>query len=227
MKVILYISLYIEKNESRMKEILFSLNKNLQNSYIEKIIVLNEGFEDEILKNKKIVNINRTERPNFSDFYEYLDENAINIIANNDIWFDNSLKKIKWLFVKKGDFLSLTRVEKNGKLFREIHGDSQDAWIFKGVPACLKKCNFYMGRLGCDNKLNFIFYEGGYRVLNPSKYIIANHEHESNERTYTEDQRLKGIYLLSSPIGFWSYHWYRIQLFVIQNSRINFFANFE
>jgi hypothetical protein len=227
MRVILYTSLYPEKNEIRRNEILKSLRNNLKNNLIDEIRVLNEGFEDELLRNKKIVNISRTERPTFADFSQYLDVNAINIITNNDIWFGNSLKKMKWLFIQKGDLLSLTRVEKDGKLFRQVDGDSQDTWIFKGVPACLKKCNFYMGRLGCDNKLNFIFYEGGFRVLNPSKYIVAHHEHDSNERTYTEEQRIKGAYLLSRPIGFWKYHWFKIQLLLMQRGRINFFTNFE
>ena len=83
MRVILYTSLYPEKNEIRRNEILKSLRNNLKNNLIDEIRVLNEGFEDELLRNKKIVNISRTERPTFADFSQYLDVNAINIITNN------------------------------------------------------------------------------------------------------------------------------------------------
>lgn len=227
MKVILYTSLYPEKNEFRKNEILVSLKNNINNKNIDKIVILNEGFDDDIINNKKITNIPTSQRPTFAYFEQFLDENAINIITNNDIWFDNSLSKLKWFSLAKGDFLSLTRTEKDGQLFRETVGDSQDTWIFLGKPLPLKKCNFYLGKLGCDNKINYIFYKGGYRVLNPSKSIKTYHEHLSNHRTYTEAERITGEYLFAHPINFFQFQIARLVLRKLNSMRLNHIENLD
>ena len=53
MKVNLYISLYPEKIKNRFNEIEKCLIKNINNPYINQIIVLNEGFQSEYLNQKK------------------------------------------------------------------------------------------------------------------------------------------------------------------------------
>ena len=218
--IILYISLYHIQNNNRRDEILFCLKSNLLNNCIKKIIILNEDFEHEILQSNKIEIISISKRPFFSDFYKYLDPNSNNIIANNDIRFDNSLEKLKFLFLKKGDALALTRRENDGKLLRGEFGDSQDAWIFKGKPDFMLGCNFFMGKLGCDNLFNYLFYKSGYRVLNPSKSIRIYHEHNSNVRSYTKDDSVNGNYLLTKPINMFEFYIFRILLYYISKKGI-------
>jgi hypothetical protein len=96
--ITLYISLYQVKDEQRKNEILSCLNANLINKQINKIVILNEDFEHDNLSSPKIEMIKITKRPFFSDFHSYLKNDSVNIIANNDIRFDNSLKKINYLF---------------------------------------------------------------------------------------------------------------------------------
>jgi hypothetical protein len=79
-----------------------------------------------------------------------------------------------------------------------------------------------MGKLGCDNLLNYFFYNGGYRVLNPSKSIFIYHEHLSNTRTYSQDDRVEGIYLLTKPINILEFHIFRLFLYWISNRKIFF-----
>ena len=220
----LYIYLFPISDSLSRQEILSCIQSNICNSHIDRIVVLNEGFDHPVLNEAKIVNIPFDRRPEFSDFDNYLLEGSINIVANNDIRFDNTLSRIKWLLLKKGDLLSLTRRESDGKLLRVNDGDSQDAWIFLGKPHCLKSCNFFMGLPGCDGRINFIFYNGGYRVLNPSKFIHIYHEHHSLQRNYDDNDRVEGNYLICKPIHFFAFHWYRIQLYFIQTRRINIFS---
>lgn len=223
--ITLYISLFPIDDSDRNQEILSCLESNLRNKYIDRIVILNEGFVHPILNVAKVINIPFDRRPFFCDFQPYLDTDSINIIANCDIRFDSTLKRVQWLFIKNGDLLALTRKEKNGKLLRADLGDAQDAWVFKGKPDCLKFCDFYMGLPGCDGRLNYLFYKGGYRVLNPSKYIHVFHEHLSEARNYNDNDRVEGNYLLCKPIHFLAFHWYRIQLFFIQTRRINYFTS--
>ena len=221
--VTLFISLYQPSEPSREIEIVECLVNNVSNKYIDKIIILNEGFYHPILLTEKINNIQIEGRPNFSQFYSYLNKTGINIIANNDIKFDFTLGRLKYLFLKKGDMLSLTRHEKNGFLMREKESDSQDVWMFKGVADCLKTANFQMGQLGCDGRLNFVFYKGGYRVLNPSKFIKVHHEHTSPNREYVESDRLKGPYLLLKPLNLLGFYWNRSLLYLINKRRAFYF----
>jgi hypothetical protein len=224
--VTLFISLYHPSEHSREIEIVDCLVNNVSNKYIDKIIILNEGFNHPILLSEKINNILIEERPNFSQFYSYLNKTGINIIANNDIKFDATLDRLKYLFLKKGDMLSLTRHEKNGFLMREKESDSQDVWVFKGVADCLKAANFKMGQLGCDGRLNFVFYKGGYRVLNPSKFIKVYHEHASLKREYVESDRLKGPYLLLKPLNLLEFYWDRALLYFINKRRAIYFFDY-
>jgi len=219
----LYISIYPLSDQNRQEEIIHCLRKNISNSSIDQIIVLNEGVQYSILQSSKIKNVLLEKRPLFSDFFKYLENDSINIISNNDIIFPPDLKKIKYLRLRNADALSLTRYEPNGALIRSVEADSQDVWIFRGKPRCLQNADFYMGIPGCDSRLNFIFYEGGYRVLNPSKFIRCLHTHHTEKRNYVESDRIKGVYLLLKPIGFMEYYIFRILLYCIRRNLVNHF----
>ena len=109
---------------------------------------------------------------------------------------------------------------------REKDADSQDVWIFKGVADCLQSADFHMGQLGCDGRLNFIFYKGGYRVLNPSKFIKVYHEHASPKRDYVESDRIMGPYLMLKPLNLFEFYWYRIVLYYLNRKRAFYFFDF-
>jgi hypothetical protein len=219
-KINLYISLYKIENDQRLQEILNCLSLNISNKFISKIFILNEGLQNKILFHPKIELIDVIARPMFSDYFNILIDNEYNIIANNDIYFDKSLGYLKFLFIQKKDLLSLTRIEADGLLNNKKVGDSQDAWFFLGKPSCLLDCNFNQGFLGCDTRLNHIFFQNGFRVLNPSKFIKIFHSHLSEIRTYSQDQRIIGAYLLTKPIGFLHFHFFRVVLIYLRRQSI-------
>lgn len=201
-KINLYISLYEILNTERKNEILGVLKRNVQNQIIDKIVIFSEPNDNISFNNAKINKVHIQSRPRFSDFIDVLDPECINIIANNDIEFLEP-SRLNWLkYITSSDFITLTRYESNGKLFRENRGDSQDTWIFKGRPDVLKYCDFPMGVPGCDNRIAYIFYAMGYRVLNPSKSIKTIHRHKSQFRFYTEEDRILGPYLNVKPTTF-------------------------
>ncbi len=220
-KIRLLINLYPMDAGSRLEEITSCLRSNIANRAISEMIVLDEGFPNQdLLKNSKVKVVRIGSRPGFAAYYDDLNPNAINLLANNDIRFDSTLKKLKWLALGPYDLLCLTRTEADGKLYKAGEGDTQDAWLFLGKPEPLKNCTFPMGIPGCENRLAFEFFAKRYRVLNPSRVIRAHHEHRSQQRSYQEAQRIPGPYLMTRPIGLIGFHFFRLILKLIQQARI-------
>lgn len=196
----LFINSFTHNSESRQKEIDLCMHKNYDNSYIDKIIIINRG-----------------ERASYGDFFKIMSQypKDINIIANLDIYFDQTVKFAK--NIKKMECYALTRWElyQNKVIdFNSRHGRpsppqwSQDAWIFRGAPNPKffdvvdavnsqtrrnEKIPFSLGIPGCDNKLAAVLREREYVVTNPSLSIKAIHVHETNSRSYPHYQILKGI----------------------------------
>jgi hypothetical protein len=210
----------MDKGE-RLEEISLCLRNNISNPWISEIVVLDEGFpKKELFADAKVQIHPISQRPNFSDFYDHLNPDGINLISNNDIWFDESLRKISWLGLNPYDLLCLTRREPDGTLYKLEEGDAQDSWLFLGKPEPLKNCTFPMGIPGCENRLAFLFFMKRYRALNPSKVIRAWHEHHSGNRSYQSADRIKGPYLMTRPVGLIPFHFWRLILKFLQGSRI-------
>lgn len=178
----LYISLY---NSYRNKELLHCLNKNLKNKYIDQIFVLNEGLK---LNNTDIVEVKINKKPIYNDFFKIINkftsENDINIIANSDIYFDDSIKSVE--LIKNENCYALTRwnITKRGLSFENCIG-SQDVWIFKGEIKNING-NIKLGVPGCDNRIAYEIAQAGYQLLNPSKEIIIYHYHYM-QKTYNHN----------------------------------------
>jgi len=130
--------------------------------------------------------INLKDRPHFQTFFAEAGRYAedINVVANLDIYFDQSIHLAKW--ITDDTIYCLTRHEDDGKgnicTFGEKHyghpGEwSQDAWIFTGVKIQKVHAEFCMGERGCDNHLAYLFLEAGFNVSNPSEDIRAIHMH--------------------------------------------------
>ena len=73
----LFINYFDHSNPERKKEIEFCLEKNQENDYIHKIII-----------------VNRNERATYGDFFRAMSDYSqnVNIIANADIYFDKTIR---------------------------------------------------------------------------------------------------------------------------------------
>lgn len=217
----LLVNLYLIDEGKRLDELILCLKNNIANPLISEIVVLDEGFpKPELFDNPKVTVLAISARPDFADFYDHLDPDGINILSNNDIRFDQSLKKLSLLNPGPYDLLTLTRREADGKLYKAEQADAQDSWIFVGKAAPLKDCTFPMGIPGCENRLAFLFFAKQYRVLNPAKIIRTHHEHTSQQRGYQNAERIDGHYLLTRPVGLIGFHFYRMVLRMLQRTRI-------
>jgi len=213
--MILITTYYISKVISRQKEIQKCLIKNCENEYIEKIYLLNDNYYDmSFLQNdyKIIQIIIPCTKLNFKDAVKFINENLqdnICILANSDIYFDNSLLKITSMNNKFYALLRYDEDEFNNKNLFKLYDcprdDAQDAWIFQSpLNINLNEIDFNFGTLGCDNIFANKIYETNIELSNPCYDIIITHVHLSDIRTYSEETRLKGKYSYIQPCNIYN-----------------------
>lgn len=179
----LIISYYKDKSENRQKEIDQCLLTNKNCKHITEIVCLIDSDID-LPYGIKAARIDQ--RPTFNTMLSYSGANKWNIIANADIFFDDTLSNV--YKYTENDFLALTRYEIiNGSPRFFEKPDSQDSWIYYGIPKKID-ADFTQGILGCDNSLCYKALEAGYNVINPSLSIKTYHLHSSNQREYFHKQ---------------------------------------
>lgn len=167
----LFITVYKDKNPIRQAELDLCVNKNLHNKYLNTVLLENQ------------------DRVNFNYFFnianKYCASDDINIVANSDIYFDETVllsQKIKfdevWL-------LSRWDVQRNGTSRHFNRSDSQDSWIWRGKIKNVNG-NFTLGHRGIDNRIAHEFKQAGYKISNPSLSIHTHHLHMSEVRNYDQ-----------------------------------------
>ena len=224
--MILLIEYFKSPNPDRDSEYLFCINQNVNNSLIEEIYVFISDDSELVIKNPKIKIEKRETRPTFYDLFEFANsfESKEVIISNTDIFLDQTLSELKG-YDLNNKFLALTRwdifQQQNNWFVRyydnpwmECHKSdgtidedesistshlSQDCWIFKTPVKMDDRLKFLMGKPGCDNRITQIMHENEYQVSNPSLLVKILHYHQTNYRTYTNQDVIPGPYLLVRP----------------------------
>jgi hypothetical protein len=205
----LFIELFKSNNEDRQKEYYKVLENNINNNDIDMIYVFidNDDILKDINKNNKLKFINIDSRLTFKTCFEYIRDNIENdiicIISNADIYYDETLKKLDQLDMNNL-VVSLLRYDVATDGTYKLHNngsagvtnDSQDCWILKTPIKVPSNTNFYFGRLGCDNRIAYEFYDAGYDLINCPMDIKSYHLHLVDYRNYDKSSVLKGTYLL-------------------------------
>lgn len=93
----LFTSIYTDKSQIRQKELIYCLNKNINNAHINKIYLFVDGFV-ELPTSDKLVTI-EFQRPTYRDFFNLIDRTVtsrddISIVANTDIYFNHTLSQL-------------------------------------------------------------------------------------------------------------------------------------
>lgn len=201
---------YEPANGKRLEEIRRCLQKNVDNDMIGCVYLLNDrmydmGFLEDVGGKVKqlVVDDDNRERLSFKYAFDFCNrelKEGLCIIANSDIYFDETLMFLDEVdFVNTKTLIALSRYD-NGRLFNNPF--SQDCWIFRApIGFDTEELNFKFGILGCDNVIAEVFRKNGYYVANPSKVIRSHHMHQSNYRTYTNEDRIWGRYYLVAPTG--------------------------
>lgn len=191
MKYNLFITYWSSPDIIRNKEVLDTIEKNIQLNVFDTITIFTESESKRDIKNIKDVEMVVDSRRTYQDIFNYSnlffnDDENINILANSDIEFNDTIKLLN--NIDKNDFIALTRYNRETNDLEMSHlndvSDTQDVWIWKG-PIILTDCNFYLGVPGCDNKIAFKAFNAGYDVRNPSKTVVTYHNHLSNSRPGT------------------------------------------
>ena len=156
---------------------------------------------------KKFINNNIGERATFKHAIDYGQKDATNkdgfmIIANADIYFDESLKFIAYnseIAINDEKFLNrkcyallrwecLSEIPGMNSIKKiNLRSDSQDAWIMP-LPFHFNAtmANFYFGKNGADNSFAQLLRDQNIHVSSPSFIIRTNHLHRTqNSRTYS------------------------------------------
>lgn len=190
---ILFTSYYRDKSIIRQKELDLCLEMNIKNTNIEKIYIFLEGIKTEwpILDNPKI-NVIESERPTYKMFFDFINQTVndedISLVANTDIFFDETLSVIDRVNMENICFaLSRWHYNKNGSITLHREKWSQDTWIFKGKIKHIDFCSFHLGERGCDNRIAYELNNAGYTLINPAETIRTIHYHLSDLHNYGSD----------------------------------------
>lgn len=200
MNIHLLIDYYIPSMKERQKELDFCYITNINNSNFDHLHIFYQDTPPEV--NNKVILNPLTSRNTYQDYIIYAQNNIpkddIIILSNSDMYFDNSIAKVKQFDLDK-HILTLTRWSSHstedgnrlidGKVtYYKNHSCSQDVWVWKNPlnNSTNSDTNFPMGVPGCDNKIAYAFKEMGYEPINPCLDIIAYHYHQTGEasRTY-------------------------------------------
>ena len=210
MSYLLLVGFYRDRDSRRMSELTSCLERNVRLAHFNEVHVFVEKRDRRdryrkkfsVLRDPKVRLIDHGRRVTYREFFDYANRVAPGqrvIIANSDIFFDDSLRRLDSIDFS-GKLVGLTRwdILENGTARPYEDSYSQDAWIFQS-PIRPFFCDFHLGLPGCDNRIAWEAHHSGLQLLNPSRSVRANHLHLSGVRRYSQDQRLKGE-LLSIPL---------------------------
>lgn len=191
-KIVLITEYFIHKNPIRYLEMKKSIDLNDKNKYIDKIYLLNEKENDTFTSynnSNKIINIPTNKRSTFLDAFKLantLPKGTIAIVSNNDISFDNTIKKLYDINLSNTVIcLGRRDAHNDNKLeFWTEKGLSQDSWIFMVPLRIPKESDFYFGTSACDHHIAFLLEKEGYNIINIPWDIKALHHHKSEERKW-------------------------------------------
>jgi len=214
-KLILITQYYKPDRQRRAQEIDLCLKRNTACKYVDKIVLLNEAMYALPVESPKVTQENIATRLRFDIVYKWIYDNAepntIVVVANSDIYLDDSLRTL-WSIDMKDKFLSLLRwddaedPQEKPTLFGP-RADSQDTWIISSDSVKSRtwdwpSLNIPFGKGGCDNAINVEMLRQKFLIVNPCVSIITHHVHTSAYRTYDpRDIVEKPIYMHLSPTG--------------------------
>lgn len=214
----LFTTYYRSPNVLRDAENRECIIRNLANPLFDEVhVLLDEGLAElEFVEDSpRLIQVALGQRPKFSDLFSYINQRSapddINVLANTDIYFEDDLRFVESIRLR-GVVLALSRwdVQADGSAVLFNRFNSQDSWVFKG-PVRGVRGDYFIGTLGCDNRLVHEFRTAGYRVLNPSFTVKSFHLHQSMIRPYLAGQgppAVSGPYSYAVPDTLLA-HWAR------------------
>lgn len=208
---------YIPEKNRRGKEIRKCLEMNLQNPFIDKVILLNEKelVSSIPFPKEKIQEVVIGKRLTYAAVLKWIYENApkdiLCVFANADIWLDSVMWKDIWTANLDNAFLALLRwdVQEDGSE-SELFGprnDSQDTWGVLSDAVQSRTWNWSsleipFGKPGCDNAITVEMLRQKFLIVNPALSLKTHHYHLSGMRNYDPaDVVDKPMFMYVDPNG--------------------------
>lgn len=193
-QVVLYTPYYRTSSAARQKEIDLCLRVNVDCPHIDRIIVLIDDDSDPPIDSARLDVVRVKERPKYSDWVslsESLPEGTISLLANSDIYFDDSLVRLSSAISDDSTFMALSRYDPDGndwKIRSNPHW-TQDTWGYRVARSkinhnFLRSLSVPLGVPRCDNKVAYAFAIRGWKIVNPCRFVRSVHVHDTNERGY-------------------------------------------
>lgn len=214
-KKFLFMQFFIHSDKRRYEEMKYTLQKNVENNYIDKIYLLNERIytnEELGLESDKIEQINIINRLTFKRAFEFMKdlEPAYCILCNSDIFLDETIMNLeKGTLSQRPAFQALLRYEfdinkplSEAKLFGP-NNFSQDTWIVHNKflkDKDFSTMDFPMGKGGCDNAITERFNRLNFVILNEPYKIKTYHYHCPGKRLWESQEKVPFPYLNPMPI---------------------------
>ena len=178
---------------ARQRELDECLVRNADNPLIDRIILLIDDDAPLPLQSSKITIRNLDHRPTYADWLSITEEMQLQgpvLLANSDIYFDESLETIQQVLNQPSVFMALSRWEVEAGSTRQHTNPhwSQDVWAISAGKTDLgqirERLGFKLGVPRCDNKVAYIFATGGWSLRNPCNFLRSYHLQESQIRNY-------------------------------------------
>ncbi|NDB84627.1 MAG: hypothetical protein EB127_18275, partial [Alphaproteobacteria bacterium] len=185
--LVLIQQLYKSSNKARDKELQKCLKKNLENEFVDEILLFTESNQVQIPSDKKIKQVPMKTRLSYANCIDAI-QNVVGagklvVFANADIYLDDSWKSI-WSVNLKDTLIALLRWEEgvDGKepvLFGP-RNDSQDTWLIHSDSVLSKtwnldNFNIPFGKAGCDNAILVEFLRNKFKIVNPALSLKTIH----------------------------------------------------
>jgi glycosyltransferase involved in cell wall biosynthesis len=200
----------LDNYPERQAELDFCLQQNLQNPLITKIILFLDNSLDahraKELHRSKIETIFCSKRCTYQDCLDYANiylRDEVVIIANTDIFFDETLKLLdeydlsnKFLSLLQWEIVEIGELMLHSQL--RVNISSQNAWIFQAPLKPFASC-FPLGKPCSDNRIAFEARTVGLTVINPAFSIRSHQLNLENVSNDNLPESVPGPYLLMPP----------------------------
>ena len=203
---------FAAKTPERQAELDLCLRQNLACAALGRLVLMIDDGHVPPLEHPKLQIHRMDGRPSYLHWWqltEALADGHVSILANSDIYFDETLPRVKTALAGPRRFLALSRHEKVGDGLQP-HANpkwSQDVWGVRAgqalAPSLRQALNVPLGVPRCDNKIAYLFAVHGWAVHNPMQDLRSVHVHETQQRHYdkkTDTTVMGGVaYVHPSP----------------------------
>jgi len=193
--ITLWTPYYQAATVERQAELDECLHRNIACALIEKVVLLVDDGHEPPFGSDKVEVVSLAQRPRYQDWIADVrrrTEPGLAILANSDIYFDDSVALLNEIFQRDNTFMALTRFDCVGESLIPHSNPhwSQDAWALRVPtdidPALYNSLDVPLGVPRCDNKVAYVFAVHGWTLVNPFPQVRACHLHESGQRSYSK-----------------------------------------